>query len=422
MRFVYSLCLYLLSPLVLLYFLWRGLRERVYWRGWPQRFGWGRRRPAGSLWVHAASVGEVQAAVPLIRSLQGAYPDRSVTLTCFTPTGVAQAARQFDESVDCRLLPLDLPGAMARFIKRQRPDLLVIIETEIWPNLLAACRKRAVPVVFANARMMPRSLRRYTRGPLASLFGQALAGVDRIAAASEDDAERFMTLGVPENRVEVTGNLKLDFQVDETVRRQGLAWRESWGGKRPVWVAGSTHEGEERRVLDAHQRLLKDFPELLMVLVPRHPARFHAVADLCRGQKLETARRSENHRVKHSTRVLLGDTLGELLDLYAAADVALVGGTLVRGIGGHNLLEPAALGVPVIVGPHQGGWAEVAGWLREAGALITCSSVDEIVEAMQEALRDDEGRRAAGLAARQAVEDRAGATARTQALIAEVLA
>lgn len=422
MRFAYSLGLYLALPLTFLYFIWRGLREPGYLRGWGERLGLARRLPADGIWLHAASVGEVVAAAPLVKALQERYPDLPCLVTTFTPTGRERALAILAGSARVAYLPLDLPGAVRRFLRRARPRLGIVMEAELWPNLLQGCERGGVPLLLANARLSEAGARRYQHGPFGGLIRGALGRFDSIAAASEADAARFAELGVPEDRVVTAGNLKFDLELPAGIEDQGAELRAVWQAQeRPVWIAASTHAGEDELVLDAYGRLSRRHPDLLLVLVPRHPQRFDAVAGLCRGRGLACARRSRGDTANAETQVLLGDTLGELLSFYAAADLAFVGGSLVPGIGGHNLLEPAALRLPVVVGPHLGAWEQVADWLQEAGALCRVADAAALADAVSECLEDHHGRKMAGLAAARVVESHGGALERTLRLVPGLL-
>lgn len=417
-RWFYNLSLYLVLPLVLLYFLWRGLREPAYLTGWGKRLGASGKLPENSLWVHAASVGEVQAALPLIKALYKRYPQSSILLTTFTPTGRAQARKALGDTALIQFLPFDLPHATWAFMRRARPRMAIIIETELWPNLLRSCARADVPVVIVNARLSEKSITRYQRWPMRALMKPALRAVTQVAAASDADARAFQAMGIPDERITVSGNLKFDLVVPENIAETGQALRHKWlADNRPVWVAASTHAGEEVLVLDALTEVLKALPNLLLILVPRHPQRFSSVATLCSQRGFTVTRRSSKDPVDSETQILLGDTLGELVRFYAAADVALVGGSLVPDIGGHNLLEPAALRLPIAVGTHLGSWSQVADWLQEASALIRVSDAPSLAQAIVECMEDERGRKLAGIAGARVVEAHGGALERTLRLI-----
>lgn len=422
MRFLYSLGLYLALPLIFVYFAWRGLREPGYLRGWGERLGFPRRPPADGIWLHAASVGEVAAAGPLVRALRRRYPDMPCLVTTFTPTGRERALASLEGVASVVYLPLDLPGAVGRFLRRTRPRLGVLLEAELWPNLLYRCTRGGVPTLLVNARLSEAGLARYRAGMLGRLIGGAVRRFDRIGAADEADAARFIALGVSRDRIAVTGNLKFDLELPPETAARGVELRSKWrAAQRPVWIAASTHVGEEEAVLEAHGTLLRECPDLLLVLAPRHPQRFDAVAELCRGRGFAFARHSRREEVTMQTRIVLGDTLGELPVLYAAADLAFVGGSLVPGIGGHNLLEPAALRRPMVTGPHLEAWDSVADLLEEAGALRRAADASALADAVDEWLKDIGGRQTAGEAAAGVVASHGGALERTLDLVSASL-
>ncbi len=422
MRWLYSLLLYLILPFALLYFTWRGLREPGYFSGWGQRLGFGGKPPQSGIWIHAASVGEVQAAVPLVKALAERYPDMALTVTTFTPTGRQRARKAMPESIYIQFLPLDLPHAIWLFLRRLRPRLGIIIETELWPNLLHGCGRNKVPVLLANASISTRSAQSYQQWPLRSLIRPAVNQITQIAAASDADAQAFHQLGVANDRIANTGNLKFDLELPPGLEVEGERLRDQWQvGNRPVWIAASTHPGEESIVLDALRILHKTHPNALLVLVPRHPQHFAGVAVLCNERGFKTAVRSKKQQVDAQTQIMLGDTLGELTLLYATADVALVGGSLVRGIGGHNLLEPAAMRLPIVIGKHAYDWADVASWLQAEAALCQVADAPTLAAAIAECLEDDIGRKLAGIAAVRVVEEHGGTLERTLRLIPALL-
>jgi 3-deoxy-D-manno-octulosonic-acid transferase len=387
-RTLYNLLLHLAVPLIALRLAYRAWRAPAYARRIGERFALG--LPAlkpGGIWVHAVSLGESIAAAPLIRELLARYPHLPITLTCMTPTGSERIQALFGGAeyrgrVQHCYLPYDLPWAAARFLRRAQPQLAVIMETELWPNHIHQCARRGIPVVLANARLSERSARGYAR--FARLTAPMLAELSLIAVQTAAEAGRFRGLGARAACVEVTGSIKFDLSIDPELPRRALELREQWqASQRPLWIAASTHAGEDEVVLAAHRELLKQWPSALLILVPRHPERFGPVFELCRGEGLSTRRRSTGEALQASDQVLLGDTMGELLFLYALADVAFVGGSLAAN-GGHNLLEPAALGKPVLSGPHLFNFLEIATQLREAHALL------EVADAAGLAQRVDE--------------------------------
>ncbi|MFO8045193.1 MAG: lipid IV(A) 3-deoxy-D-manno-octulosonic acid transferase [Halomonas sp.] len=365
------------------------------------------------LWLHCASVGEVLAARPLIEALLMRYPEHRLTLTTMTATGAERARALSTSRDDGRLvhhfIPLDFSRAAARFVQRLRPELALFFETELWPNLLHACCSRGVPVAVINGRLSPRAFRHYRR--LRPLMREALACVDWLAAKSAADAERFARLGMADERIDVVGSLKFDITWDAGALAVSKHLRTRFG-ERPVWVAGSTHEGEETVLLGAHARLRERLPEALLVLVPRHPQRFDAVAALCEQVSMPVARRSRDEWPEAATAVYLGDTMGELLTLYGAADLAFVGGSLVP-IGGHNLLEPAALGRPVVTGPELANFEEVAEVMRGADALVEVIDGRALAAVLAKLFSNPAERRRLGEAGRAVVAANRGALART---------
>ncbi len=396
-----------------------GLRARQSWR---ERLAWATAPAASSgasaadtLWVHAASVGEMQLAAVLIGALRSHSPERAITLSCQTATGRARA-RELLPGLPLRYAPYDLPGPVRRCFAELRPAALILMETELWPNLLAEAARRQVPVLVASARLSARSLRAHRM--LRGLLRPAIEHNVWVAAQSVVDAERFAALGVPPERLSVAGNLKFDRPAPLEARLRGTALRARLG-TRPVWVAGSTHPIEQAIVLDAHRRLCAGYPDALLVLAPRHPPRFEQSARELQAAAWPYHRRSRERAgepMATDCQVLLLDTLGELMDFYAAADVAFVGGSLVP-VGGHNLLEPAALGLPLLSGPHQGNSPEVARVLAQGGALSIVEDAEQLAGTLQAlfaspALRQQQGRKA-----RAALEQHRGALQRVLALL-----
>ena len=415
MRYLYTLVAYVLLAPVFCAVLWfRGLRDRRYRRNFSQRFGKGEAVAEPSIWVHAVSVGEVQAAAVLVRTLYDRYPGVPLVVTTLTPTGDERARALLGDRADIRYLPLDLPGSVRRFFDRVKPRIAVIFETELWPNLYRECRRRRVPLVLASARLSPRSMGRYRR--FLSLFSEVLSSQVTIAAQGESDAERFRSLGADPQRTHVTGNLKFDFAVPANVTTKGAELRQHYAAGRSVWVAGSTHGGEEAQVLEAHREVRRTHPGAILALVPRHPQRFAEVASWLEKQNVRFIKRSQPSARTPDLEVVLVDTLGELLDFYAMGDVAFVGGTLVE-VGGHNLLEPAALGLPVLAGPHNFNSADIAKILVESGAALIVADAKELAARVSVLLSSPVERARIGAIGRECVEGNRGALDKLLSLI-----
>ncbi|MCF7981064.1 MAG: lipid IV(A) 3-deoxy-D-manno-octulosonic acid transferase [Pseudomonadales bacterium] len=385
-RCLYTLLYYLLLPFIFLRLLLRARKAPNYAKRWAERLGYFPPPAAvDGLWLHSVSVGETIAAAPLIKQIQKTYPQLPIVITTMTPTGSDRVRALFGHSVFHVYVPYDTPGAVKRFLKKVRPRLVLIMETELWPNLIHYCHRQGVRQIVMNARLSERSARGYRRFPV--LMQDMLAKLDLVAAQTEGDAERLYSLGLDKDKLKVTGSLKFDINIPETILQQAQALRSDWGRSRSIWIAASTHAGEDEQVLRAFQWLLKIRPDLLLVLVPRHPERFNQVATLCQSQGLQLVRRSANEAVEPDTQVMLGDSMGELLLFYAASDVAFVGGTLVA-TGGHNFLEPVALGIPVICGPHRFNFSQVSEMLLAAGAMQEVTDTVELGEAVAAILEE----------------------------------
>lgn len=412
MRRVYTGLLWLLLPFVLLRLVVRGVRNRGYWQRWGERFGFVAPAPRATLWLHAVSVGETRAAAPLVKALRQAYPDLQLWITTTTATGSAQVRALFGDTVTHSYLPYDLPGAVQRFLRRARPRALIVMETELWPNLFYYCARAGVPIAIANLRLSARSYARYTR--FASLTRATLAHVRLFAAQAGADAERIRALGAPRERVHLTGNIKYDLMLPDDLPARAQALRASLG-RRPTWIAASTHAGEDEIVLRAQAELSREWPDLLLILVPRHPERFAQVAKLA-AQDFAICRRSSGPLPDARTQVWVGDTMGELPLLLAISQVAFVGGSLVP-VGGHNILEPAALGIPSVFGPHMFNFADIAAAALVAGAATQVQAGAELAPAVARYLRQSDCRAAAGEAATRWIAANRGALRKTVALI-----
>ena len=417
MRLLYSTLLYLLTPLVLLHLLWRSVAERGYRERLAERFGFVRARPQGvATWVHAVSVGEALAALPLVRRLLEQSGPQSVLVTTATPAGAERVRAEFGDRVLQAYAPFDLPGVVARFLARVRPRRMIVMETELWPNLFAALAGARVPIVIANARLSPRSVGRYRR--VRALAAATLARCTAIAAQSEADAQRFRDIGADPARVHMLGNLKFDLEMPEERVAAGRELRQRWGAARPVWIAASTHEGEEEAALRAHRILLARLRNAVLVLVPRHPQRFEAVARLVEESGLRSARRSalRDETNLDGIQVLLGDSMGEMPLYFGAADVAFVGGSLVE-VGGHNMLEPAALGLPVLFGPCTFNFEQASALLLERGAARRIDGVLDLEPALSKLFHEPQLRERMGQAGREVLDANRGALDRLMNLI-----
>jgi len=417
LRYLYSLLTYIAAPLFSVVLLLRGLRDRSYWANFGERFGLGPAVDGAPIWVHAVSVGEVQASAALVNSLRERYPHIPVVVTTFTPTGAGRARALFKDRAEVRYLPYDLPGAVRRFFAKVRPRIAVIFETELWPNLYHECGRRRVPLVLASARLSSRSVERYRR--LGSLFRETLARGVVVAAQGEADASRFRSLGSDPGSTHVTGNLKFDFSVPDDIAERGRTLRAYYAPGRPVWVAGSTHGGGEEEALIEAQKIVRSrYPRALLVMAPRHPNRFGDVAAQLVSRGVRFVRRSQTPvaGALQEAEVLLLDTLGELLDFYAAADVAFVGGSLVP-IGGHNLLEPAALGLPILTGPHNSNSEAAARQLTANGAAEIVQGPQDLGEKVAQLFAEPDTRERMGAAGRAFVEANKGALTKLLGLV-----
>jgi 3-deoxy-D-manno-octulosonic-acid transferase len=417
-RWAYSLLLYCAAPLVLLRLFWLGSKHPGYRQRWWQRFGFVPPTAARPIWIHAVSVGEVRAATPLVKRLCQQDPGVPILITTMTPTGADAVRHGFGPEVIHLYLPYDLPDALARFLKRVEPRLLVLIETELWPNLVEACRRRSLPVVLANGRLSARSAAAYH--PLGVLVGDMLRSITRIAAQSQADADRFIDLGAPSDRVFVTGSVKFDVDLPADTVTRGEATRSVLGPSRSVLIAASTHAGEEELVLDAFHQVLGRVRDALLILVPRHPDRAQRLAPLCVQRGFEVVKRTDNPVSVEGVDVYLVDTLGELPMFYAASDVAFVGGSLVP-VGGHNPLEASALGLPVLMGPQVFNFTAIDQLLREAGAARRVENGAELAVVATEMLLDPELRVRMGEAGRAVVDANRGAANQLMSLLTTVM-
>lgn len=411
LRALYIVLSYIAAPAAFFLLLWRGFGNHGYWQRLGERLGYGSARARkDTIWVHAVSVGEVQAAVPLVEALFERFPDIPIAVTTMSPTGSARAEALFGDRVLHSYAPYDLPGAVARFFDRLRPRLAIIMETELWPNLYHECGRRGIPLVLASARISPRSMGRYR--VLVGLFRETLSHGIVIAAQSSRDADRFIQLGAPPERTHVIGTLKFDQPLRAEQAAWGRDFRAAHWPDRPAWIAASTHPGEEQAALEIQRRMKARGGDAVMLLAPRHPERCDAVEQLLVDSGLTFCRRSRGGPTPaHDCDVYLIDTLGELNAFYGGADIAFVGGSLVP-IGGHNLLEPAALGLPVLTGPHNFNSEDVLELLVAAGAAEIVNDSDDLEQRVQALLANPDERTRRGESGRQTVAANRGAVRR----------
>ncbi len=380
MRVFYSCLFYLLIPFILLRLLWRGIKAPAYRCRWRERFAlYNIKFPQGVIWFHAVSVGEAEALFPLIRKIQKQHPDAKLLITTTTPTGSARVKTVMQETVAHVYLPYDIPDAVNRFMRCFKPKLAVIMETEIWPNLFVYCGKNDIPLYIINARLSEKSSRGYQKIP--SLVHPALAAINLIATQTQDDAERFIAIGADSEKVLTLGNIKFDVAIPQTTIAQGLQIKADLFRGRFVWIIASTHKDEEAIFLEIYKEIKQKIPELLLVIVPRHPERFADVKKQCEQLMLAVVMRTAGDRVFTETDVYLADTMGELKMLYAASDVAFVGGSMVPR-GGHNILEAAAVGVPVMFGPYMVNFKGIARGVLSHKAAIQCQNKDELINSI----------------------------------------
>ncbi|MDQ2069612.1 lipid IV(A) 3-deoxy-D-manno-octulosonic acid transferase [Natronospira bacteriovora] len=418
-RTLYNLALAALMPVALPLMEWRARRQTRAGDAWAQRLGFIDQQPAGEgpIWVHAASVGEVQAALPLLRALDNAMPHRRIVVTTFTAAGARRLAEAAGDRVVRLMLPYDLPRPVNRFLDRLRPAALLVTETELWPNLFRAVRARGIPLMIGSARLSEKAHRRYRRIP--GLVHEALSCVDMVAAQSDADAERFRDLGAPVERVETFGNVKFDLHASSSVAEQGAGLRRSLFGERPVWVAGSTRQGEEEKLLDALEQIRIQKPDILLVLAPRHPERAGHLKQLIKARGLSSVSRSDGASAEGAD-VFIVDTLGELMTFYATADVAFVGGSLVP-VGGHNLLEPVVLGIPVLTGPYYDNARDVAEMLIAAGAVKQVNDSTALAERVLTLINDGSARAEQAAAGWAVIERNRGAVNRLVERLARLM-
>ena len=417
-RFLYSTILYLLSPLLIVYLAFRAIKSADYRGRWAERFGLTKLQSTDLL-IHSVSMGETLAAIPLIRLIMQSHPELSITVTTTSPTGSAEVRKAFGNTVQHCYLPFDLPWCVRRFLRQVSPTWCIIMETELWPNLVANAAKQGVRLMLANARLSAKSAAQYVKYP--KISRPMLQRLDVIAVQTQVEAQRFIDLGALPNRVTVCGSLKFDLSIKPEQLTKAKQLRQAWGRESsPVWVAGSVHPGEFSAMLAAHRQLLAQWPDALLIIAPRHPEQFTAVSDAVTSQGFESVRRSDNLPVTATTQVLVGDTMGELLTFYGTADQAFVGGSLIYH-GGHNPLEPVAMGVPVMVGPNHRDFAQITQMLEDAGALRVVDSAQALGNNLIEYFAKPELRQQAANAGLAVVEANRGTLQRQFTLVQSLL-
>lgn len=407
---LYQVLLYLIQPLIWLRLLLRSRKAPAYRKRWAERYGFcaGKVVPGGIM-LHSVSVGETLAAIPLVRALRHRYPALPITVTTMTPTGSERVQSAFGKDVHHVYLPYDLPGSMNRFLDQVNPKLVIIMETELWPNLINALHQRQIPLVIANARLSARSAAGYKK--IGGFMRDMLRRITLIAAQNQEDGDRFIELGLKRSQLAVTGSLKFDISVTPELAARAVTLRRQWAPRRPVWIATSTHDGEETILLEAHRKLLEKHPDLLLILVPRHPERFPTAKELVQKAGFSYTLRSSGEIPSGSTQVVIGDTMGELMLLYGIADLAFVGGSLVER-GGHNPLEPAAHAIPVLMGPHTFNFKDICAKLQQDDGLITVTDVSSLVTQVSNLLTDEDYRLWYGRHAVEVLHQNQGALSR----------
>lgn len=418
MRFFYSFLIMISAPFILLYFAVRGFRDRAYLKRWSERFGFIPNPGKGGILVHTASVGEFNAASPLINALLETYPELPLTVTTLTPTGSKRVKNALGTKVFHSYIPIDLPGAVSRFLNRLQPRLIIVLETEIWPNLYLQAQRLKIPLLIANARLSERSVRHFQHLP--GFVRKVLRSVAWLGAQSTDDADRLIKCGADPQRTDKTGNLKFDLEISAGLEEKAAALRAHWNHQRPVLVAGSTHEADENVLLPAFVALLETLPDALLILVPRRPERFTRATQLAKAAGLRTELRSQGEICSAQAQCFVIDSIGELMTYYACGDVAFIGGSM-GDQGGHNPLEPAALGKPVLLGPNMDNARELVSQLVLCNAARRVNNQQDFRKTAEKILTDSALRDSMGRAGRTLVENNRGALELTLKAVKDLL-
>ena len=421
-RTLYTLLLALAAP-ILLWGLYRTKPGKPrFGARWKEHFGF---TPAlltaeQPIWIHAASVGEAIAIVPVIKALKQAYPEQAIVVTTTTSTGAEQVAKLGD-LVEHRYMPIDFSWCVRGFLKVIKPRLFLIVEKELWLNTLTSVHHNKIPTVIVNARLSERSAKRYQS--FSFFTHQLLNKIDKILCLHDDDAQRFIAIGAQQNQIAVTGSIKYDITIADTVFEQAHHLRKQLGIERPIFVAASTHQGEDEQVLDAYQAVLQQYPDAMVIIVPRHPQRFDSVAKLAIERGLTVHRRTDSSPIRTNTQLYLADTMGEMLVMLATADVTFMGGSLVGDkVGGHNLLEPAAVAKPAITGPSFYNFEDITQQLLAAGAIEICQNSHQLAQQLVTLFNDPERQQHMGAQGQRIVIENQGAVNKTIANINHYLA
>lgn len=418
MYLLYNILAYLCMPMFFFRLWWRSQRTPKRWVRWQERCGYA---PIlnESIWIHAVSLGETLAAVPLIKKIIATYPHTPILVTNMTLTGSEQVTKQLKNTVHNVYIPFDVSHFVTRFLNRTHPKIAIILETELWPNLFKHCQKRNIPIILTNARLSHSSVRAYERF-FASMARSMLESVTLIACQSQQDGEHFLRLGLDREKLHITGNIKFDIELSEDQKKIGQQLKETIGD-RFIWVAASTHDSEEELMLAAHKCLLKENPNALLILVPRHPERFNNVSTLLEKEDWAFSRRSLNDPIRHNTKIYLADTLGEMMAFFFACDVAVVAGSF-KPIGGHNVLEPAALSKAVISGPIIHNFSQAVDLLKASDAIdVVDNNPMSLANALCSLAKNENLRASKGQRALKVVEANRGAINKQFALIQKIL-
>lgn len=415
MRFIYTLIFIIALPVIIVRLWVKDKKVPGYRIRWPERFGWiaPLKEDRKVIWVHAVSVGEVIAATPLVNRLLD-EDNLALIITTMTPTGSTRVLKAFGDKVYHVYAPYDLPWTVATFLRRTKPSLAIIMETELWPNTLHTCAEFDVPTLLANARMSSRSARGYLRFPKTTK--QLINLIDMVGVQNKKDGERFLQMGLSSERLRITGSIKFDISIEGKLKQAAITLKRQFTlGERAIFIAASTHEGEDEVILDAFTKILNCDPSCLLLLIPRHPERFDDVTLLAQ-ERFTTLRRSLNQAPSAETQVVVGDTMGEMMLLYGIADFAFVGGSLIER-GGHNMIEPASWGLPVLSGPHTFNFADISSRLIECGGMFTTANADEIADMACKFLTEPNFRKQAGRQALSFTEQNRGALNRLMDLV-----